>query len=526
MAQQRCCKYRVRRFYSKGALLVLIWTTLISATIWGCQVVLGTRINKILPRYNYVAIILPAPFYACIPFLGWMADAKYGNYKVFKFGSIVLFFAAILASTFFVFITPILGPELELLNAIVAGTMFIVVAIGATACFVAALQLGLDQMPDASSSNISSFIAWFVFSIGLGAWIADTVSSLMYNCTANKNIFSIFPPLCMTIVCCSLFILAPKWLTIEPNCPQSLKTIYQVLKFAKQHKAPLNRSALTYWEEDIPSRMDLGKSRYGGPFTAEQVEDVKTFLKILVICIPMFLTSLSWTGSMYDNMKMMSIPNSSNISSCYSTLIYSFSYSSWWSAIVTIVSYEFSLYPLLHNSVLAHSTLKGFGIAGFFTLLTSSGYLAISIISPVDLEYPHFITITLLNVLNGSIWVFLLTNMIEFVCAQSPYSMRGLLTGYVNFLVFLSTTLSILLSELIRELIGGPQKHCNSCWHEHNSIITTSLLTALAFTGFISHCLLARWYKRRVRDDGFVPQHIIEEVYDRYLSSIPIITRT
>ncbi len=82
----------------------------------------------------------------------------------------------------------------------------------------------------------------------------------------------------MSILC---FLLAPKWLIIEPKSPQSLKIIYQVLKFAVKHKAPLNRSALTYWEEDIPSRMDLGKSRYGGPFTTEQVEDVKTFFKII-----------------------------------------------------------------------------------------------------------------------------------------------------------------------------------------------------------------------------------------------------
>ena len=52
-----------------------------------------------------------------------------------------------------------------------------------------------------------------------------------------------------------------------------------MLKFAAKHKAPVNRSALTYWEDDIPSRLDLGKSKYGGPFTTEQVEDVKTFLK-------------------------------------------------------------------------------------------------------------------------------------------------------------------------------------------------------------------------------------------------------
>ena len=29
---------------------------------------------------------------------------------------------------------------------------------------------------------------------------------------------------------------------------------------------PERRSAFTYWEEDIPRRIDLGKSKYGGPF--------------------------------------------------------------------------------------------------------------------------------------------------------------------------------------------------------------------------------------------------------------------
>ena len=79
------------------------------------------------------------------------------------------------------------------------------------------------------------------------------------------------------------FLLSPKWLIIEPKSPQSLKTIYRVLKFAAKHKAPLNRSALTYWEDDIPSRIDLGKSKYGGSFTTEQVEDVKTIIHLLVV---------------------------------------------------------------------------------------------------------------------------------------------------------------------------------------------------------------------------------------------------
>ncbi len=39
----------------------------------------------------------------------------------------------------------------------------------------------------------------------------------------------------------------------------------------------------TYWEDSFPSRIDLGKMKYGGPFTTEQVEDVKTLFQVLFI---------------------------------------------------------------------------------------------------------------------------------------------------------------------------------------------------------------------------------------------------
>ena len=40
-----------------------------------------------------------------------------------------------------------------------------------------------------------------------------------------------------------------------------------------------------FCEDKLPSRFDFGKSKYGGPFTTEQVEDVKTFLRMSVILI-------------------------------------------------------------------------------------------------------------------------------------------------------------------------------------------------------------------------------------------------
>ncbi len=70
------------------------------------------------------------------------------------------------------------------------------------------------------------------------------------------------------------------------------KLLYRVIKFSVKHKKPIKRSAFTYCDEEIPSRIDYGKQRYGGPFTTEQVEDVKVLLNILLVLVtlgPVFL---------------------------------------------------------------------------------------------------------------------------------------------------------------------------------------------------------------------------------------------
>ena len=88
-------------------------------------------------------------------------------------------------------------------------------------------------------------------------------------------------------------------LTIFPQV-NLYKLIFRVLNYAGKHKYPKRRSALTYWEEDIPSRIDLGMSKYGGPFSVEEVEDVKTFFRLLpfIICAGGFNTGLFWYKSL------------------------------------------------------------------------------------------------------------------------------------------------------------------------------------------------------------------------------------
>ncbi len=54
-------------------------------------------------------------------------------------------------------------------------------------------------------------------------------------------------------------------------------------------------------------------------------------------------------------------------------------------------------------------------------------------------------------------------------------------------------------------------------------ITEKSLFTALSLVGFVLHCLLATWYKRRVREEDYDIHRVVEEVYDRYLSQRPAV---
>ena len=70
----------------------------------------------------------------------------------------------------------------------------------------------------------------------------------------------------------------------------------QVLKlYTRKHSYPVETQCLSpNIDEEQPTRMDYGKEKFGGPFTEEEVEDVKTVLRLLplVICLSLSVTQL------------------------------------------------------------------------------------------------------------------------------------------------------------------------------------------------------------------------------------------
>ena len=95
--------------------------------------------------------------------------------------------------------------------------------------------------------------------------------------------------------------LCQQWLDRSHKVTNPIKLIIQVLNYTRKHSYPERRSAFTYIDEEQPTRMDYGKEKFGGPFTEEEVEDVKTVLRLLplIICLSLVLGALQFNPKVY-----------------------------------------------------------------------------------------------------------------------------------------------------------------------------------------------------------------------------------
>ena len=163
--------------------------------------------------------------------------------------------------------------------------LYIILALASGSFQANIIQFGLDQLQDTSTDEITSFISWYVWTLKSGGIIVQCAFN--YINEQNYNIFILVKLLvcfCLSIAVI-LYYSSNNALIKEPVTQNPFKLIYQVIKYAIKNKQPRCRSAFTYCEDYLPSRIDFGKSKYGGPFTTEQVEDVKTFLGLLPIIL-------------------------------------------------------------------------------------------------------------------------------------------------------------------------------------------------------------------------------------------------
>ena len=205
---------------------------------------------------------------------GWIADVHFGRYKVIYL-SIWMMWAPLMLATVSYVLARTVDSYTSNIHSYVNGVLWTIMAIGLGGFQANIIQFRMDQLHDASTNEIASFILWY-------AWTYSSSGFVIYNilgCLPKQYWIVWQLVMCIYLsIALSSMLMFNHWLVKEPVIQNPFKLVYSVIRYVIKYKHPECRSAFTYCEDEPPSRMEFGKSKYGGPFTTEQVKDVKTFL--------------------------------------------------------------------------------------------------------------------------------------------------------------------------------------------------------------------------------------------------------
>ena len=271
---------------SKGAFVVLATSMLLISN----TIIAGGLSTNFIDNYSYVIFAVIGLHYLFYPVLGLLGE-KWMRYKFLTVGIILIFVG------FYIIVVSLVTLYFVHHNSITAFGLSLVLTFpyffGYGLFEANMIQFGTDQLQFASSQELSSFVYWILYMyyilLSIMFLMASIITAFVYKNIVYFTFTCIlgYGALIITIAvlcfCCFKHHLVIE--TARHNNP--IKLIWRVMRYAWKHKQPVRRSAFTYGEFP-PSRLDLGKDRYGGPFTTEEVEDVKSFLYILTIVLATF----------------------------------------------------------------------------------------------------------------------------------------------------------------------------------------------------------------------------------------------
>ena len=125
--------------------------------------------------------------------------------------------------------------------------------------------------------------------------------------------------------------------------------------------------------------------------------------------------------------------------------------------------------------------------------------------------------LVVLNLLNGIAAPLLTITVLEFISAQGPHTMKGLLLGMFYAFRGVAITLGCLFTFPFMQ---------ESLWAGHNGVFDCGFFyylcnTVLGVAGLLAFVAAARWYRYRERDDPPYGHQYVEEYYSRYIGSAP-----
>jgi peptide/histidine transporter 3/4 len=515
----------------------------------------------LVTTFDFLSVIISvyaifAIFQLVYPVTGLVADIHYGRYKcvvgslwAFVIGCCFLpmLLCILMASQYLPFDSRSWSYAILACVLVMIGVPTVICAFlffSSIAAFNAnVIQFGLDQLHDSPTEHLVLYIHWYVILSYTGTILFKSLTSSFPSVFIYLNngmsffigasaIFAVFLCSCFFMLCISLFIGCCKqysWFLRDTGSRNPYKLVYNVICFARKHSSPIQRSAFTYCEDELPSRLDFGKEKYGGPYTVEQVENVKVFLNILKVLLslgPLFAIERSMNilqSLFFTHLSRKSFPNIESIFSLYLVPMLL--------SVILLIFYVTILRPLIFDYV--PSILKRIWLGIALLIIPFISFFILDIIGHLDTSHSTECFLTKkygIFSMNSSDFEPLDTNamflfipnffhscgflifhiaVFEFICSQSPHSMKGLLIGvfYAIRGVFQLLGALLFMFPFLGWRVSSSFPSCGFVYYLINIIV--GLIGILAFTW------TAGRYQNRQRDEPDNIYRYAEEYYDK-----------
>ena len=491
-----CSFLHLLLIHSKGAILVLLWDLFIAIAQFftmGVGTVDTANGRKVEVGLAFTFIVA-----------GYLGDFLISRHRLILAG---------LYSSFFLLIFLLLMVSLQLMSTgyplLIFKILYYMLFVTIGAVRVNLLPFNIDQLIGSSSDELTAIIHWH----NLGPLVAYFIEQFFKT---NSLVLQHVIWLGKIIICVAAVLVSHglfnHYLETTPvNTVNPVKLIVRVLYYARKHKYPENRSALTYWEEEAPSRLDLGKDKYGGPFTEEEVEDVKTVLRLLPL---VFIFGLS--GALYS---LYTVSMSIKVYGCSDPVK---------GLDVLIIAYIFLIIFMLLISRQSFfrkyipSMLKRIGMGLALIVLVNILYTVLAFIGNYQFG-EIFNCLTVFDnyhlsqkwvyfgeIIQAIVWYINNVVSVEFMLAQCPKSMRGTMIGLWLCLRNLRSDFEFMIFLPFLQYMGLNFPLGRGFYF----LLTLAVLSLLVLVLFI---FLAKRYKLRVREVEIPINQIAEDHIIRYI---------
>ena len=542
---------------SRSAIIVLIWSffmslihvTTIHVSYYQFPAVLNVQ------YYLIVVTIFSALINFFYPISGLLADLKLGRHKtiVLSIWMVEISAPLILIGSGLLVTVLDFGEErktyviLITTGSILANTGLLILLCGIIGFGANVIQFGLDQLHDSPAEDQIIFIQWYMW-ILYAATLTVLFFTKIFNFSYPTNIRSYYYMMGSLFTVISVILIVSvhiaykkkKWFMINKKLINPYKLVYLVTKFARKTKVPVNRSAFTYCEDEVPSGLDLGKAKYGGPFTTEQVEDVKVLygiVKLLCTLGPVFFLTFS-VNSVSSIFRVHILKeyyyeyfiNPQTLGSQIQFMLVEDNLLYYLEIVILLPLHIIFIRPFISYYIPGTRAKMGMGMLVVILMLVVSlgidiiahqqdgslSCMLTNIFSELESNHTHassalasfYYIIAIQQTISRLFELIIVITMYEFILAQSPQAMKGLIIGLsfairgifraLGSLLFLSLVLYWKMTSL---------PSCGTVYFLVNVVIGVVSLVVYVYN--------AKKYKYKLRDEPCHVRRYVEEYYSK-----------